>query len=124
MNLFRKIIQSVPVRKLPTTESQSAKLINEYSKLAKETRADYDNFKLSGHPDEQLELIDYYRDMVNEFKSAEEREFIVNAMTVSKAKASLVWWEENAAYDKNDSRYIEGVANRSRRIEWAQSGLV
>ena len=124
MNLFRKIIKSASVHVLPTAETESAKLVTEYSKLAKETRADYDNSKFSGHPDEQLELVDLYRDMVKEFKAAEERQFAVNTMTISKAKEALAWWEANSAFDRDASQYLEGVANRSKRIEWAKAGLV
>lgn len=124
MNLFRRLRKATKTSATPTSESMSIDLLARYTALAVKARSDYANSTHSGHPDEQLELIDYYRDMVRKLKAASANEFRVNEGTVADAEERLEWWAANTVIPTSDPRHAEGIANRTEFISWAKAGVV
>jgi hypothetical protein len=121
MNLLTRLKNN---RELANKARESKRLIQHFSDLAMSARKDYREGNFSGHPDEQLELIDGYLDMVRLLNIAQKRNWKVDDNKTIATRESLEWWKTHTIYNVGTDRYNEGVINHQNMVKWAEAGLI
>ena len=100
------------------------KLLKQYRKLAKKAQESYDKGTFSGHPDEQLDLIWAYEDMVIHIERAKERGWTVDESRVDSIKEGLEAWLNAERTNRNAERYDEILDNQKTALARAEAGLI
>jgi len=105
-------------------EHEGIKLLKDYQKKLAKAEADYKAGSFSGHPDEQLELIDDYRSWVDSIEAARARGWSVDSAAVEKAYTSFEWFLENTPLKEGTVPYQVATSSYLETISWAESGLI